>query len=180
MADTKQALEALFQELGYSDYRWIDPESIVVSQWVRMKCRFGCPDYGNTAVCPPQVPSIAECERFFREYTLAAVFHFAKAMERPEDRHEWTKGISEGLLELERRVFISGYRKAFLLYLDSCHLCGTCSGSEKPCFLPKQARPTPEALGVDVFATVRQIGYPIEVLSDYDQTMNRYAFLLIE
>jgi predicted metal-binding protein len=173
-------LEALFQELDYSDFRWIDPKSIVVSQWVRMKCRFGCPEYGETAVCPPQVPSIPECERFFREYSSAAVFHFAQAMERPEDRHAWTKGISEGLLELERRVFISGYRKAFLLYLDSCHICSTCSGNEKPCFLPKQARPTPEALGVDVFATVRQIGYPIKVLSDYDQTMHRYAFLLIE
>ena len=75
---------------------------------------------------------------------------------------------------------LSRDEKAFLLYLDSCHICSTCSGSEKPCFLPKQARPTPEALGVDVFATVRQIGYPIAVLSDYDQTMNRYAFLLIE
>jgi hypothetical protein len=27
---------------------------------------------------------------------------------------------------------------------------------------------------------VRQFGFPIEVLSDYAQEMNRYAFLLIE
>lgn len=180
MSELKKELEGLFQELGFSDFKWLDPESIVVSQWVRMKCRFGCPEYGNTAVCPPQVPSLPECERFFRDYSLAAVFHFAKAMELPEERHAWTREISKELLELERRVFISGYRKAFLLYLDSCHICSACSGSEKPCFLPKEARPTPEALGVDVFATVHQIGYPIEVLSDYDQTMNRYAFLLID
>jgi hypothetical protein len=35
-------------------------------------------------------------------------------------------------------------------------------------------------MAVDVFSTVRSMGYPIEVLSDYRQTMNRYAFLLIE
>jgi hypothetical protein len=35
-------------------------------------------------------------------------------------------------------------------------------------------------MGVDVFATVRKYGFPIEVLSDYAQAMNRYAFLLIE
>jgi len=180
VSDTNQELEGLFQELGFSVFKWLDPESIVVSQWVRMKCRFGCPEYGKTAACPPQVPPLSECERFFREYSLAAVFHFAETLENPEDRHDWTKGISKELLELERRVFISGYRKVFLLYLDNCHFCSTCSGSEKPCFLPKQARPTPEAFGVDVYATVRQIGYPIEVLSDYDQIMNRYAFLLIE
>jgi len=35
-------------------------------------------------------------------------------------------------------------------------------------------------MGVDVFATARQYGYPIEVLRDRSQVMNRYAFLLIE
>ena len=42
------------------------------------------------------------------------------------------------------------------------------------------ARPTPEAMCVDVYSTVRQVGYPIHVLSEYTQAMNRYAFLLIE
>jgi len=35
-------------------------------------------------------------------------------------------------------------------------------------------------MAVDVFETVRKIGYPIEVLYDYSQEMNRYAFLLIK
>jgi hypothetical protein len=42
------------------------------------------------------------------------------------------------------------------------------------------ARPTPESMAVDVFATVRKIGYPIDVLYDTSQEMNRYAFLLVE
>jgi len=172
-------LEALFQEAGCTHFRWVDPNNIVVSPWVRMKCMYGCDEYGKTAVCPPQVPSLPECERFFRDYSLAAVFHFAKRVERPEDRHAWTREKNLQLLELERKVFLSGYRKAFLLFLDSCGICKNCSGEKSRCKHPEQARPTPEALGVDVFATVRPVGFPIEVLSDYDQTMNRYAFLLI-
>jgi hypothetical protein len=35
-------------------------------------------------------------------------------------------------------------------------------------------------MAVDVFSTVRQLGYPIQVLRDYSETMNRYAFLLVE
>jgi len=35
-------------------------------------------------------------------------------------------------------------------------------------------------MGVDVFATVAKFGYPIAVLDNYNQEMNRYAFLLIE
>ena len=32
---------------------------------------------------------------------------------------------------------------------------------------PRLARPTPEAMAIDVYTTVRWVGYPIEVLSDY-------------
>jgi predicted metal-binding protein len=42
------------------------------------------------------------------------------------------------------------------------------------------ARPAPEALAVDVYSTVRKVGYPIHVLSEYSETMDRYAFLLIK
>jgi hypothetical protein len=35
-------------------------------------------------------------------------------------------------------------------------------------------------MAVDVFATVRNLGYPIEVLTDPSDVMNRYAFLLVE
>jgi hypothetical protein len=42
------------------------------------------------------------------------------------------------------------------------------------------ARPCPESLGVDVFGTVRKYELPIRVLKDYDEQMDRYAFLLID
>jgi hypothetical protein len=35
-------------------------------------------------------------------------------------------------------------------------------------------------MAVDVFTTVKQVGYGIEVLTDYADTMNRYGFLLVE
>jgi predicted metal-binding protein len=60
----RKRLDQLFQEKGYTDYKWIDPHKIIVSQWVRMKCMFGCGEYGQNACCPPNVPSVSECERF--------------------------------------------------------------------------------------------------------------------
>ena len=35
-------------------------------------------------------------------------------------------------------------------------------------------------LAMDVFTTVRQFGFRIEVRTDYSQKMDRYAFLMIE
>jgi len=66
------------------------------------------------------------------------------------------------------------------MFFDSCNICEDCPGEKEKCKEPKLSRPTPEAMSIDVFATVRQVGYPIEVLSEYTQKMNRYAFLMIE
>ena len=179
-ATDRRALEALFRKNGCDDFKWIEPSSIVVSQWVRLKCMFGCGDYGKNASCPPNTPSVAECRELFDEYRVGAVFHFEKKLARPEDRHAWTKKINRALVGLERGVFLLGYQKAFLLVMDTCGLCAECPGVRAECRQPRLARPTPEAMAVDVFSTVKQYGYPIEVLSDYKKAMNRYAFLLIE
>jgi predicted metal-binding protein len=176
----RKKLEQMFKKNGYKDFKWIYPKGIVVAQWVRMKCMFGCPSYGKRSVCPPNVPSVPDCRAFFNGYRAAVVFHFAKKMDRPEDRHAWSKEINKKLSELEREVFLSGYYKALLLFMGPCKLCDSCSGMRGKCHNPKWARPTPEGMAVDVFATVRKIGYPIDVLYDYSQQMNRYAFLMIE
>ena len=179
MSDKKE-LENIFEQSGFENFKWIDPKKIVVARWVRMKCTFGCEEYGQCAMCPPNVPSVEECRKFFDEYSTIAVFRFSNSVSKPEDRHKWTQNITKSMLKLERKVFLSGYHKTFLLPIDNCSLCDECSSNKKDCKNPKSARPTPEALGVSVFDTVRKIGYPIEVLKDYDDEMNRYAFLLIE
>jgi predicted metal-binding protein len=179
-ADRHAELESVFAKHGYADFKWIDPQDIVVSHWVRMKCTFGCGEYGSNATCPPNVPSVEECRQFFGEYYTAAVFHFQKTVDKPESRHAWTREVNLKLLELEREVFLSGYHKAFLLFMDSCCICKKCAGERGECKRPKEARPAPEAMAVDVYATVRKYGFPIEVLTDYSEAMNRYAFLMID
>jgi len=173
-------LEMLFAKHGIQDFKWIEPHNIVVAQWVRMKCAFGCPDYGKNASCPPNTPSVAECRQFFNEYRAAVIFHFPKVVDKPEDRKGWSKKINGALLKMESEVFLSGYQKAFLLFMDSCGLCAECASVKSECKIPKLARPSPEGMAVDVFSTVRQCGFPINVLNDYSQAMNRYAFLLVE
>ena len=173
-------LDELFQKRGLGDYKWIDPEKIIVAQWVRMKCTFGCGEYGNNATCPPNTPPVPECEKFFREYSAAVIFPFSKKVKKPENRHAWTKKENLRLSKLEREVFLAGYEKAFLLYMDSCCLCKECTGDRRTCQKPRLARPSPESMAVDVFSTVRQFGFPIEVLANYKQKMHRYAFLMVQ
>lgn len=175
----KGQVERIIGELDYEDYRWIEPRQIVLSRWVKMKCQFGCGSYGRVASCPPNGPTLEEAREFFGEYSHALVFRFHQLVEA-DGRHEWSKRINLELLKLEREVFLAGYRKAFLLFMDNCAICADCVPTREECKVPRMSRPSPEGLGVDVFATVENVGYPLEVLSDYDQPMNRYAFLLVE
>ena len=174
------AIEEIVKKHGCQDFRWISGSDIVVQQWVRMKCTFGCDSYGKKATCPPEVPSIAECREFFREYDHVLVMRIVAKMDHPDDRRDWSRKKNLSLLPIEKEVFLAGYQKAFLTFMDECRLCQVCTGKREACLIPEKARPGPESLGVDVFATVRQAGFPIEVLTDYDQAMNRYSFLLVE
>ena len=177
--DDKHKIESLITENGCKDFKWIDPQEIIVAQWVRMKCMFGCGEYGRGASCPPNTPSVSDCERFFGEYGDAVILHFQGKMDRPDDRHAWSSKINVKLAKLEREVFLSGQEKVFCLFMDSCNICKECTGSRETCKEPRLARPGPEAMAVDVYSTVRQFGFPINVKTDYQQTMDRYAFLMV-
>ena len=174
----RNRIQHLARDLGYSDTRWISGGDVQVRQWVRFKCMFGCDSYGRKGGCPPAVPAIAECRELFREYDHVLVAHFTARFDNPDDRVAWSRETNRALLELERAVFLAGHHKALLLFMDECRLCADCPGTREGCHNPRQARSCPEALGVDVFATVRAAGYPIEVLTERSQEMNRYAFLL--
>ena len=100
-------------------------------------------------------------------------------MKKPEDRHAWSARINAKLIKLERAVFLAGFERAFLLFMDSCCFCKECTGTRETCDNPRMARPSPEAMAVDVYSTVRQFGYEISVRTDYDQKMDRYAFLMV-
>ncbi len=176
----KPRVEDRLREYGFDDFRWLSGKDIVVNQWVRFKCQLMCQRYGESAVCPPSLPSIAACREFFAEYESAVVLRKQKTAEHREPDSVLFREIDDNLLALERAVFLDGYYKAMALPMTVCYLCRECTGDRTTCRHKDKARPNPEALGVDVFATVRALGYPVEVLNDYGETMNRYALLLVE
>jgi len=63
-------IERMAREHGFADFKWINPRDVVTGNWVRMKCQFGCDGYGKGGCCPPEVPSVTDCRRFFDEYKV--------------------------------------------------------------------------------------------------------------
>lgn len=180
MKSNQKEIEKILVSNGFANFKWIDPDEIVVSQWVRFKCMFGCSSYNTRASCPPNVPTVEDCARFFKEYDQALIIHISKKLDDPNDRDRWSNEINKELLRIEREVFLLGNRKAFILFMDECRLCDECSVSGSDCKNKKDSRPGPESLAVDVFQTVKKYDFPIKVLNNYDEEMNRYSILLVE
>jgi predicted metal-binding protein len=176
----KCSIETLARKHGFPDFKWISGADVHVRQWVRFKCMFGCTSFGKRAGCPPAVPSVSECRELFSEYDHILILQIAGKLGDPNEREEWSRKKNLALLPLERETFLAGHQKALLLFMDECRLCDECPATRAECRNPLLARPCPEALGVDVFATVRSAGFPLEVLTECNQKMNRYAFLLVE
>jgi predicted metal-binding protein len=155
------------RELGALEAKLIKTASIVTAPWVRLKCRYGCGGYNTSLCCPPHTPTYLEMREVIASYKYAILVHCKEV------------GSSTAIVcEMERRIFLAGYYKAFGLGNTPCRMCRNCN--VKRCKHTEQARPSMEACGIDVYATVRANGYPIEVVKDYSDDANYYGLVLIE
>ena len=90
---------------------------------------------------------------------------------------EWVS-MKEIVADLEREIFLAGHYKAFAFGSGPCALCDTCNLHH--CEHTSRARPAMEAAGIDVYATARANGFPINVVTDHDCPQNYYGLVLIE
>ena len=149
-------------DLGAVEAKVIKASSVVTAGWVRLKCQYGCGGYGSSLCCPPNTPTPEETRKVIDGYETALLAHFGM-----------NGSSTKAMVTLERETFLQGYYRAFAFGAGPCMLCKSCP--EEGCKHPDQARPSMEACGIDVFATARGNGYPIQVVRDEDSEQNYYG-----
>ena len=154
-------------EMGAEGAAVINTGSVSTAAWVRMKCRYGCGGYNSSHCCPPKSPTPAETQSVLDCYSKALLIH-CKA----------NSNVKKIVLNLERMIFLDGYHKALGFGAGPCNLCKKCD--METCKKPEIARPSMEACGIDVFATARANGFPINVVRDDSDDQNYYGLVLIE
>ena len=174
-----EKIESILMQQGFSDYMWVKPEAIVVAQWVRVKCTYGCNEYGS-GTCPPNTPTVEECKRFFNEYEKGIIIRLKKIADKRLYPSDWSMEMTNNLLNVERNIFLLGFQKVFLLNQTCCFRCKVCSNNRTDCNDKVKSRPSPESFAVDVYQTIKNVGLEINVIVDNPAEMNRIAILLIE
>ncbi|MFB3881070.1 MAG: DUF2284 domain-containing protein [Armatimonadota bacterium] len=148
----------------------MSPATVITAPWVRLKCQFGCGGYGLRLTCPPYSPTPEQTRAVLDCYSSAILVHCpGESGRRP---------VKQIVADLEREVFLAGNYKAFAFSSGPCDLCSECN--RESCEHPHQARPAMEAAGIDVFATARGNGLPIDVVTDHSCPQNYYGLVLID
>ncbi len=91
-------------ELGAEKAKIIDTETVVVAEWVRWKCQYGCPLFEKDPFHPPVAPDAESTKKVLGEYTKAIFLNGPNG-----------QTLSEAAVKLEGEAYHRGYYKAFAL-----------------------------------------------------------------
>ncbi|MGD8845745.1 MAG: DUF2284 domain-containing protein, partial [Desulfobacteraceae bacterium] len=151
--------------------------------WVRLKCKYGCSKYGKSWCCPPETPDPEKMKVILEGYREALLlcgviknndFYKENQRKRRIQVNTW-----KGTLVLERRLFLSGYYKAFGLVSENCALCKSCP-YPRECKFPKDRRPSVESCSIDIFQTLKNIDRKFRIAKKVTSEYNCYSIILLE
>ncbi len=104
MEDRLASLLQRALELGADKAKIIDTASVVVEEWVRWKCLYGCAFYAKDGYHPPCAPDAESTKMVMREYSKAILLNSTKG-----------KALTEAAVRLEGEAYHMGYYKSFAM-----------------------------------------------------------------
>ena len=162
-------------ELGASRAKIIGTDKIQVDDRVILKCQIPrCFGYGVGAHCPPNTLKPAELRKHLENYSWAIFFTIDVPPEviirdkaTIKERVDVYQKVYKIVSDIESAAFYDGHYLAFGFAAGSCRhtFCGledNCLAMEgKRCRFSLRARPSMEAVGIDVYKMISQSGWDI-------------------
>ncbi|MDO8687262.1 MAG: DUF2284 domain-containing protein [Dehalococcoidales bacterium] len=168
--------------------------SVLVEERVRMKCFVPrCRSLGSTPYCPPNTPELDFIRKVFSQYRWAIVFKrditsledYIPTSEAQRREGRTQPGPREGFHDkthdivdrLESYVQSEGYDLALGFSAGTCkgNLCrgAPCAVFQNGgCRFPLRARPSMEAVGIDVFGLANKVGWDIYMIRSIEPDLN--------
>ena len=169
--DARTRLIARIKAIGFGEVLAISTETIHVADWTDLRCQYGCDRYGQ-GHCPPNSPSPQKTRDVLQDYS-----HVLLLEGEPPG-----KMFQKRVLEAEREAFLAGFHKAFAYWAGPCLLCEPCAAivTNGTCRNTRDARPSMEGAGIDVYETVRRAGLNLQILRNKVEFVRYFALLLLE
>jgi len=161
-----EKLLAFLKKKGASEARVIPAGHIVIDERVRLKCQIPlCDSFGRNLMCPPFLPGIPQFREALARYESGIIVQVRSSLKDTKgDPYLPARRLHDIINKSEKFAFKSGSRFALGLIGGCCRLCETCvaADSGRACRHPFKARPSMEAMGIDVQATAEKAGLPFK------------------
>ncbi len=162
-------------ELGATQARIVKSYEIPVDERVTLKCRIPrCPGYATGAHCPPNTLTPAEFRSILEKYRRGIFFIkevppgvIVRDKETTRERAAVFEAVYNIASEIESMAFYDGYYLACGFGAGSCRdtFCGPeqdCAALKgEPCRFSLRARPSMEAVGIDVYRMIAAAGWDV-------------------
>jgi predicted metal-binding protein len=168
------SIEETALAMGYKRAQLIWTEDVIFDPRTRIKCQQNsCTHYGQNFMCPPNLPSIEQYLQVNQRFHLALLVQNEQQLEdglSPQQIDDQFKTMSvqnmKNLVHLEQSAFRLGFVFALSAAGGACKLCTPCKArlGESVCCQPQIARPSMEAIGIDISETCRRAGFPADFL----------------
>lgn len=121
-----------------------------------------CGNYGRNYMCPPHIGPLEEIRAKLKNYQRGVLLQYIKSVDVRGDR----KGVIQTkidfhgkILRIEEFLREQGISQVWGLSGGNCGLCKICHADKgKPCRHPDRARPSLEAVGIDVLKLLEYFG----------------------
>jgi len=162
-------------ESGAADAKTVPASDVKVDERVILKCMVPrCYSYGESPNCPPYSPDAEMMRKIISEYKYAIFFKIdVKPVEDFAHPELWHEGhirhyakVFEVVGKIEAKAFNDGYYLAVGFAAGTCKVA-LCNGlpcqflDSGRCRQPIKARPSMEAVGIDVFDLATKVGWDI-------------------
>lgn len=145
----------------------INTAKVVVDERVRLKCRVPlCQAYNYCLVCPPHTLTVEEFKNILQKYSWALLLQIKTSATAGADIVNAERAVQNLVSDLETKALMEGNYFTAGFGAAQCRLCPECVGvgSGEACRHPFRARPSMEAVGIDIYKTCANAGLPIRPL----------------
>ncbi|MDL2327808.1 DUF2284 domain-containing protein [Ruminococcaceae bacterium OttesenSCG-928-A11] len=161
-------LVATALEMGAQDAKIFAIEDIAFDPRTLLKCLFGCGGGLHYCPTPETAPASAMYTEMIKKYKWGILM-----------RSGDLRTGQDITLALEGKAFYAGYTFAF--GATECVNCQACTREEeKPCVAKHKMRPPLYALGIDVYKTVRGLGWELEVVQNREDPAKNITAVFVE
>jgi predicted metal-binding protein len=149
--------------LGIENCLEFDTGLLVPEERIREYCYENkCGNYRNHYMCPPYVGSIEEIRARLSNFERGVLLQYSK----PVDVRNDIAGVMQTRLDFHKKILRleavlkeEGADGVWGMIGGSCALCEVCRAEfDEPCPFPDEARPSLEAIAVDVLALLQRFG----------------------